>query len=177
LLVFLINNDTIYDFEYFLDDNNKRIISFGFYAGIMGSLLACLQYVNKILKKTNIINLEYCHDRNTYISYIYQYIYLFNNIKIGIIGNGNCASGVKSILDLLNIDYIIINRQINNNKLESFDILFNCIVLDEDYNIKWFNSETHFYKPIIICDISCDNEKLNNPIAIYNTLRHCQMRK
>ena len=35
----------IYDFEYFLDDDNKRLISFGFYAGIVGCVLGLLQYL------------------------------------------------------------------------------------------------------------------------------------
>ena len=38
---FAMSNSTLYDFEYFLDDNNKRIIEFGYYAGYIG---CCLCY-------------------------------------------------------------------------------------------------------------------------------------
>jgi saccharopine dehydrogenase (NAD+, L-lysine-forming) len=52
--------------------------------------------------------------------------------------------------------------------LNEFDILFNCILLDKNYNKIWFNEETIFKKNIIIVDISCDFTKQNNPIQLYN---------
>ena len=48
------------------------------------------------------------------------------------------------------------------------DIFYNCIKLEEDYNETWFDENTEFKHPIIICDISCDYMKSNNPIKIYN---------
>lgn len=170
LLKFAESQSVIHDFEYFTDDNNKRIISFGYYAGIMGCILGLLQYISKKLNNTNIVNLKYCDDKNEYITYIYQNNYLFNKVRIAIIGDGNCTSGVKYILDLLKIEYTIIYKKFNKSDIlfPSYDIIYNCIVLDEKYNEIWFDNKTHFYRPIIICDISCDYEKKNNPIAIYN---------
>jgi saccharopine dehydrogenase (NAD+, L-lysine-forming) len=49
-----------------------------------------------------------------------------------------------------------------------FDILFNCILLNKDYNRTWFNSNTQFNKHKVIVDISCDYTKINNPIKLYN---------
>jgi len=93
-----------------------------------------------------------------------------NNIKIGIIGpKGNCGNGVIDLLNSLGIEYINITKDnINLFKLNEFDILFNCILLEKNYNNVWFNKETIFRKNIIIVDISCDFTKENNPIQIYD---------
>ena len=109
------------------------------------------------------------------INYIVYNIHLdfFNDVKIGIIGaNGRCGKGVQFILDKLNIKYIKIIKENNSeNKSEincDFDIIFNCILLDEKYDKTWFDQNTVFIKDIVIIDISCDYQKNNNPIKLYN---------
>jgi alanine dehydrogenase len=56
LSTFYKNNSLIYDFEFFLDNENKRLISFGFYAGIVGCYLGLLQFIEKTILKQNIKN-------------------------------------------------------------------------------------------------------------------------
>jgi saccharopine dehydrogenase (NAD+, L-lysine-forming) len=109
------------------------------------------------------------------INYLVNNIHLefFNDIKIGIIGaNGRCGKGVQFILDKLNIKYIKIIKEIyceiNCEKMTDFDIIFNCILLDEKYDKTWFDHNTVFIKDIVIIDISCDYQKDNNPIKLYN---------
>jgi len=160
LSAFKNSSSIIYDFEYFIN-NNKRLISFGYYAGIAGGYLGLLQYITKKqYPGKNISNLEYCETINNSS---------LQNINICIIGsNGNCGEGVKYILDNLNLKYIQIQKGNDKSNLKNYDILYNCIKLSEESNEIWFDKNTVFTKPIIIVDISCDYTKENNPIKLYN---------
>ena len=152
------SNSMLYDFEYFIDSNNKGFLSFGLYAGIAGCILGLLQYLEKLTTGNNIKNL-------TYFENFKEINFNLNKIKINIIGPyGNVGLGVRSVLDEIGIKYDI---NIKNN-FNDYDILYNCIKLDESCNETWFLPETIVSKKIIICDISCDYSKLNNPIKLYN---------
>lgn len=182
---FYNSSSIIYDFEYFLDKENKRLISFGFYAGVMGCILGLLQYIKKnsvnsvdsvdsvdsvnSVNSVNLTNLNYWDTIDEILNEIYTNINLFENINIGIIGsNGNCGIGVKNILDKLNINYTEFGKNSDKSNLQNCDILYNCIHLSETSVEVWFTTETIFTKPIIITDISCDYSKPNNPIKLYN---------
>lgn len=169
LSAFSTTSSTIYDFEFFLDKNNKRIISFGYYAGVAGCFLALLQFIKKSIFGKSIIKLTPWENKDEIIHYISRYSYLFHDIKVAIIGaNGNCGTGVKDILDILNITYTIIGKNSDKSNLMKYDILYNCIVLDKDEKEIWFTKKNIFYKSIIISDISCDYSKSNNPIQLYD---------
>jgi saccharopine dehydrogenase (NAD+, L-lysine-forming) len=163
---------TIYDFEFFLTENKRRIIAFGFYAGIVGCVLGLLQFYKKFNNLPNINNLI---PWNSFQNMIDQINFIKNmNLNIGIIGhNGRCGTGVKKILNTFELKYTPIERNLNENdilNLKEFDIFFNCITLDEKYNLVWFDKDTNFNKNIVIVDISCDYNKMNNPIKLYSNL-------
>lgn len=163
------SKNIIYDFEYFLDNNNKRIISFGYYAGIVGAILALLQYVNKKQNKPNISNLSYWNNKDEIIKQLNENVNLLDNIQIAVVGSrGNCGKGIADVLNILNIDYTKIHRASDKSKLKDYDILYNCIALDSTENEIWFDNNTQFDKDIIISDISCDYSKPNNPIQLYD---------
>ena len=161
------SNSIIYDFEYFVN-NKKRMIAFGYFAGLVGAILGLKQYSNKIKKIENINNLSSWKSLDDMINFINGDDYLIlKNSKIAIIGpEGRCGKGVQFILDKLNLNYIKITKEDYN--LLDVDIIYNCILLDETYNKIWFNKETKFNKNLVITDISCDYNKNNNPIKIYN---------
>jgi saccharopine dehydrogenase (NAD+, L-lysine-forming) len=162
------SNSYIYDLEYFIDKNNKRLISFGFYAGIVGGFLGLYQYITKKIYNKNIKNLIPYESYTHMINEIEKYIHIFNSdIKIGIIGyDGNCGKGVIDILSKLNIKYNIINKNFEKDDLTKYDIFYNCILLNEQ-NIVMFDKYSSFNKYITIVDISCDYLKTNNPIKLY----------
>jgi saccharopine dehydrogenase (NAD+, L-lysine-forming) len=165
------SGSVLYDFEYFIDNNNKRLISFGYYAGIVGSLLGLLQFIEKKYYNRNLKNLKYLN-HVLYIEKI-DYIQKYNleeiDIKICIIGyNGNCGKGVIDILDQFNLKYDKLDKLSDKSKLSEYDIIINCINLDENYNEIWLDKNTKFTKKILIVDISCDYNKANNPIKIYD---------
>jgi saccharopine dehydrogenase (NAD+, L-lysine-forming) len=56
---FINSNSELYDFEYILDNSNKRYIAFGYYSGLVGGILGLKQYYNKINYIDNLKNLNY----------------------------------------------------------------------------------------------------------------------
>jgi len=176
LNAFIKSHSKLYDFEYFLNnqENRKRIIAFGYFAGLVGAVLGVKQFYNKINKLDNIKELKPWITLNEMIEYVkIEASYItnkINDIKIGIIGsNGRCGKGVQFILDTLNIKYIEIEKEKEKEMEINFDILFNCILLDRNYNNIWYNSKSIFNKNLVIVDISCDYTKINNPIQLYNS--------
>jgi len=169
---FFDSSSIIYDFEYFVDKYNKRIISFGFYAGIVGSILGILQYYTKNVYDKNICKLEGWKSENTMFNNVNNSVkeyLLLKKTKIAIVGHlGNCGKGVIDTLNKLNISYIGINNNDNKDNLKDYDIVYNCINLNENLNEVWFDENTIFNKNIVITDISCDYAKPNNPIKLYN---------
>ena len=161
LNAFKKSNSKLYDFEYFLE-NNKRIIAFGIYAGKVGCVLGLLQHYNKVNGKT-LGKLTPWSSYTEMISLLQS-----NNLKIAIIGTGRCGKGVKKVLQDISIPFVEFGHDvIFDNKESGYDIIFNCILLDESYNRIWFDKNSIFTKPTIIVDISCDYSKPNNPIQLY----------
>ncbi len=161
---FKASNSILYDFEYFLNSFNKRIIGFGIYAGYVGAVLGLKHFYNQSLSR---------------LSEWSSYDLMINDVKInkyihpliGIIGHkGNCGAGVIEILQSLNLNYEIIDKNLENkgNYMKKFDILYNSISLDNSSTELWFDKSTIFTKKLLIIDISCDYTKPNNPIKIYD---------
>jgi saccharopine dehydrogenase (NAD+, L-lysine-forming) len=172
LLAFKNTKSYLYDLEYFTDSTNQRIISFGFYAGFVGSALGIMQYCSKQLFSKNISNLVVWNSIDELYSDLTKYLDYLLCTKIAVIGpNGRSGSGAISLLNHFNIPYIVFLRNDNKNNLIDFDIVINCICLDNDNNcIKpWFTKNTIFKNKIVIVDVSCDYATSNNPIQIYNT--------
>lgn len=170
------SSSILYDFEYFLDENNKRIISFGYYAGIVGGVLGIKQFLHKKqyhdTNQKNITNLNYWKSEEWMMEEI-QEIKKYNQenkITIVIIGsmNGNCSKGVVNILNKLNLPYSFLDKTVNKTNLKEYDIVYNCILLNGEFNEIWFSKEMEFNKDLVIVDISCDYSKKNNPIQIYD---------
>ena len=173
LNTFKNSQSIIYDFEYFTDGSGKRLLAFGKYAGNVGCTIGLLQFTEKNTNNANIKSLQPWSNKEIMLKSIMNYktsASFFTNIRIGIIGaNGRCGKGVAQVLDSLGIFYTKIDREnITNSFLKSFDILYNCILLDKHSTDIWFDQNTVFENPMIIVDISCDYSKPNNPIQIYD---------
>lgn len=159
------SNSKIYDFEYFLDKFNRRLIAFGEYAGKVATALGLLQYYYRI----NNITMENLKPWPSYEA-MYEALSgkIVKEVKIAIVGaDGRCGSGVQKVLNVLKIPFDKISKNANISVLLSYDIVFNCILLDETYDKVWFDKNTVFTKPLVIVDLSCDYSKPNNPIQIY----------
>lgn len=159
LNAFKDSNSKLYDFEYFVN-NNKRVIAFGIYAGQVGCALGLLQASK--LNNHGLGKLKPWSSYEEMLSLLPR-----NHLKIAIIGAGRCGQGVKKVLTDLSIPFVEFGKESDYTSLIEYDIIFNCILLDESYTKIWFDKNTVFTKPLLIVDISCDYSKPNNPIQLY----------
>ena len=83
-----------------------------------------------------------------------------------IIGNGRSSKGVQAVLKRFGMGFDIIEKDQTVVPCV-YDIIFNCIALDDSYDKVWISPEYEHKKSLLVVDISCDYTKANNPIAIY----------
>ncbi len=164
--LFAKSKSNLYDLEYFVDSNGKRLLAFGFYAGFIGAGLGLLQYGKKIIGQ-KISELNCWKSSQELISQI-QTLNIPSDLKICIIGSsGRCGTGAKALLNKIGLDYVELQTQDLKLNLESYDIVINCINLTKNIGT-WYDSSTHFNKHTVIVDVSCDYTNPNNPIKIYD---------
>jgi alanine dehydrogenase len=165
---FKSSKSTLYDLEYFTDINGKRLLTFSYFAGIAGGMLGILQYYSK----RNISHLTSWKSFEEMLDCMSPYLEDLDEYKpnVLIIGNGLSASGVKSILKTFDISFDVIGRKESNATYSKYDIVYNCIKLDEGSTQSFFDEENvkDISQPLLIVDISCDAGKKNNPISIYD---------
>jgi len=156
------SKSTLYDHEFFVDGRNQRLTAFGHHAGITGAAVGLLYHNYAKTDLTPWTTIESLYLDLKHVTMVSL------SLSIAIIGDGRCAQGVKSVLDKLEIPYAQFNKGSNMKTLLSYDIIYNCILLDPQYNETWFDESTQFTKKLTIVDISCDYSKSNNPIKLYN---------
>ena len=160
---------TIYDYEYFLNKNQRRVIAFGFWAGFIGTAIGLLQYYYKSINQ-NIINLTSYPDASILFEELEYYRPFFRKLSIGIIGvNGRCGKGTRFILERLGLQNIHgYSRASDIAPLTQHHIIINCIKLSPDDNKIFISDEQliKFDKLSVIIDISCDVNATNNPIRL-----------
>lgn len=144
------SKSTLYDLEGFAREG-QRIISFGFYAGIVGAFLGVKAFGSDLgsLRPTSLTELATCQPIEA---------------KIGIVGAGRTSKGVQRVLASLGLPYTVLGR--GHVDPTQFDIFFNCICLDSDYKEKWALDSA---KPLLVVDISCDASKPNSPLPPIRT--------
>jgi len=155
----------LYDCEYFTDTSGNRIIAFGWYAGVVGAALGLQEYAQKTTQGHSLQNLTPWHSLDALLNSIPQ----VSSPKIAVLGPyGRCGQGVCYILEKLHLEYTSFPKESSIDHLEEFDIVYNCILLDEGYSKTWYTQSTVFHRTTVIVDISCDYSKKNNPIQLYS---------
>ena len=93
-------NITLIDYECLEHEDGKRIIGFGFFAGIVGAHNGMMAYG----KRTGLYNLEKVNSSKNLQHLIHTYFGLkLPDIKIAITGSGRVAHGILEIMNLLGI--------------------------------------------------------------------------
>jgi saccharopine dehydrogenase (NAD+, L-lysine-forming) len=161
LTAFAQSGSTLYDLEYFHTPAGKRVLAFGLYAGQVGAILGLSQHYNRSHGQPDIQGLKPWLSRKEMLESCKS-----SEARILIIGGGRCAQGVKDILDEKRLSYTQLAKG-DKPDMSAYDIVFNCILLDPQYNEVWIKPTDIITRPLLIVDISCDYSKPNNPIAIY----------
>ena len=157
LNAFAKSQSILYDLEYFRDQSGKRVLAFGFYAGMVGAALGLRQHYNQAMGLPDIADLTPWGSYQAMMDYC-----KFHRCRIAIKGKGRCSLGVQHILSCLGIAFDLLGRDDTVN----YDILFNCILLDPSYDKVWIGKDHD--KPLLIVDVSCDYTRPNNPLPVYS---------
>lgn len=159
----------LYDYEYFLNRKQKRIIAFGYWAGFIGTALGLIQYYYKSINQ-NIKNLTPYKDASILFEEVEYFKHFFRKINIGIIGvNGRSGRGTRFLLERLGIsNFHGYSRASDKGPLKQHNIIINCIKLSPEDNNIFISDETlhEFNKLAVIVDVSCDINAKNNPIRL-----------
>ncbi len=130
----------LFDHETIVDNNNNRLIGFGYYAGVIGAYNGLRAYglKNHTFSIPKAIDLK---DRQEFNSILKSLS--IPNMKILLTGKGRVGSGTKEVLDFLKIKEVSAQDFINNTFNES--VYVNIDVLDYNYSDSIENTVSNFY--------------------------------
>lgn len=126
----LEKNIELYDHETIVDANNKRLIGFGRYAGIVGAYNAFRGFGIKF-ELFNIPKAETLHGKDELVAKLKRQI--LPNIKIVVTGHGKVGMGIKEILDGMKIKEVSSANFLN--KIYSEPVYTQIDVLDYNKRI------------------------------------------
>ena len=163
---------TFIDYEYLLDSQQKRVISFCRQSGKIGCFMALMTY---LCQQTSSSFTLPPFDESYYLSEL-QKLEQFPKPKILLIGFGTVGQSCKEVLDLFQLDCTIWR---SNDIKDKHIILEHHILL---HAIRLSDSPSLPHQPFlttndlflsrqlsVICDISCDLGNPLNPLPIYDT--------
>ena len=91
---------TLIDYECMEHDDGKRILGFGFFAGIVGAHNGIMAYG----KRTGLYDLQRVYKQKSFRELIHIYFGLkLPNIKIAVTGSGRVAHGILEIMNLMGV--------------------------------------------------------------------------
>jgi alanine dehydrogenase len=133
-------NIELFDHETIVDNNNNRLIGFGYYAGVIGAYNGLRAYglKNYTFSIPKAIDLK---DRQEFNSILKSLS--IPNMKILLTGKGRVGSGTKEVLDFLKIKEVSAQDFINETYNES--VYVNIDVLDYNYSDSIENTVSNFY--------------------------------
>lgn len=100
LRAILEKNITLIDYECLEHDDGKRMIGFGFFAGIVGAHNGLMAYGNR----TGLFKLERVYLQKDFKELIHSYFGLkLPNLKIAITGSGRVAQGLLEVMNLMGV--------------------------------------------------------------------------
>jgi alanine dehydrogenase len=112
LLACLEKNITLYDHETIVDAQNKRLIGFGRYAGIVGTYNGIRAFGAKF-ELFNIPKAETLADKSTLLERLRRAI--LPNVKIVLTGHGKVGQGAKEMLDGMKMKEVSIEDFLTKN--------------------------------------------------------------
>jgi alanine dehydrogenase len=165
----LLKDCRFIDYEYMLDQEKKRVISFCGQSGKIGTYLALMTFY----MKSSIIP---AFDQEYYHTQIQKFTYYEKKPRVLLIGYGTVGKHAKKVLDAFGIPCTIWTSQSVTEKkvIMEHDILLHAIRLSDDssrslspFLVK--DDLSNMGSLSVICDISCDVGNPRNMLPIYDT--------
>lgn len=177
---FTRGNGTLYDIEFLVDDNQRRVAAFGYWAGYSGCAVSIMTWIAK-QKGETLGPLSSFPNRETLIQTLKQdLLQVSGKPNIIIIGaKGRCGSGALDLARALDIsvtpwDAAETAKGGPFDEILAHDIFVNCVFVQQ--MIPPFITRDMLAKQSgalqVICDVSCDPFGDYNPLPIYSQCTH-----
>lgn len=170
-------NSLLYDLEYLVDDDGKRIAAFGYWAGYAGAAISLMAFLDKMDGRE--FNIPTFKDRIALLNELKNRLKTASKFPhVLIIGaNGRCGNGGVDLFSSLGLSVVKWDKEETVRggpfvEILSFDILLNCVFVNAEISPFLTNELIHSNSRSLslICDVSCDPYSGYNPLPIYN---HC----
>jgi alanine dehydrogenase len=158
---------TFIDYEYMVDSEKKRVLSFCEQSGKIGAYLALMAF--------------YCQTQQEafppFDENVYRTLLLTMEIKptVLLIGYGTTGKAAKAVLDQFDIPCMVVTSKdiITKDMIGKYSILLHAIRLPDDTSVHFTpflekRDLDSMAKMSVICDISCDLGNPRNTLPIYD---------
>ncbi|KGJ89384.1 saccharopine dehydrogenase [Thalassotalea sp. ND16A] len=167
----------LYDLEFLVDDNNRRIAAFGYWAGFAGAALSVQAWINQ-QRGINppLSDIRSYANKESLLSELSNGLkHSIDQPRILVIGaKGRSGSGAVDLAKALNLtvlEWDLAETQKGGPFIEinDMDILVNCVLVNQD--LPPFVSKAMLAQAerilAVIVDVSCDPYGSYNPLPIY----------
>jgi saccharopine dehydrogenase (NAD+, L-lysine-forming) len=177
---FTRGNGTLYDIEFLVNDQGRRVAAFGYWAGYSGCAVSIMTWIAK-QKGETLGPLSSYENRDLLVDDIRnQLSNLENKPRIIIIGaKGRCGSGALDLANALDIevspwDAAETAKGGPFEEILEHNIFVNCVFIQQmipPFITKEMLAEKRGNLEVI-CDVSCDPFGAYNPLPIYTQCTH-----
>jgi saccharopine dehydrogenase (NAD+, L-lysine forming) len=130
----------LYDLEFLIGNQGKRVAAFGFYAGIAGAAIALMLWVLKKQGKKFPYTIPTLYMSKSEMVRDIRELFSYLKIKPSVLivgAKGRSGSGARSLLNQLGIDAVPWGREHTqrkdiNQEILNFDIFLNCVFVDKN---------------------------------------------
>ncbi|MEH6444101.1 MAG: saccharopine dehydrogenase [Oceanospirillaceae bacterium] len=177
---FTRGHGTLYDIEFLVNEQGRRVAAFGYWAGYSGCAVSVMTWIAKQTGKT-LGPLSSYEDRNVLIAELKsQLAQISGKPKVIIIGaKGRCGSGALDLAKSLGIEVSPWDAEETAKggpfrEILAHDIFVNCVFVQQ--MIPPFITREMLAEKTgslqVICDVSCDPFGAYNPVPIYTQCTH-----
>lgn len=170
---FIHGGGTLFDLEYLVDPQGKRIAAFGFYAGIVGAAISVILWCYKMLGEKPPYKIDYPCSSYPHLLEKAKSLIVLTGKKpsVLIIGaHGRCGSGATHFLKDADLEPRLWGRKDTKRAtmIMTHDILLNCIFVDATTSPFLTSQDFVFNRALsVIGDISCEPDHECNPLPFY----------
>jgi alanine dehydrogenase len=180
-----LSSSVFIDYEYMLDKEKKRAVSFCKQSGKIGCYLALMTYYKRLQKKDKKAITVIPEFNETIYSEMLERLSAYHRPKVLLIGYGVVGKSCKEVLDRFEMNCTILTSKdtLSKEKMLKHDILIHAtslspvtyppFLLPADLQpSKVIHKPADLYDPVhlsVICDISCDVGNPHNLLPIYDT--------
>ncbi len=175
---FVEGKGQLFDLEYLVDENNRRIAAFGYWAGFAGAAVALKAFARRAQKGSPVLDkLNSSPSKTVLIDEIKTLLgEQANSVKMLVIGaKGRSGRGAVEMAEMIGVS--VTKWGIDETKvggpfpqLLAYDVIINCVFVQAAVppflTTKMLKQKDR--RLSIICDVSCDPYGDHNPLPIYD---------